>query len=183
MCEIRLWGPRSNDLKQHALAKLEKQEQLLLPAARCHKEGERACLLLLRCHGLVHAIRRGCNGLNAYLPVLLRRCCRRCSRPGSAAASNRLPGNRTLTCMHSKATATSLPHPHKAYTQHTAKAMPSVYELKKTLSLKAGEVLGKGFVVKDIEVRFAGKGGGRERRFFALMSAFQQGGKAEGLTG
>jgi len=47
------------------------------------------------------------------------------------------------------------PNPHKAHT-HTVKAMPSVYELKKTLSLKAGEVLGKGFVVKDIEVRFAG---------------------------
>jgi hypothetical protein len=35
--------------------------------------------------------------------------------------------------------------------------MPSVYELKKTLSLKAGEVLGNGFVVKDIEVRFVGR--------------------------
>jgi hypothetical protein len=58
--------------------------------------------------------------------------------------------------------------------------MPSVYELKKTLSLKAGEELGNGFVVKDIEVRFAGGG---VAAFLCLLSVFQQGGKAEGLNG
>jgi hypothetical protein len=31
--------------------------------------------------------------------------------------------------------------------------MPSIYELKKSLSLKSGEVLGTGFIVKDVEVR------------------------------
>lgn len=56
--------------------------------------------------------------------------------------------------------------------------MPSVYELKKTLSLKAGEVLGNGFKVKDIEVRFAGEGGAA-----FLLECLPAKRKTEGLTG
>lgn len=78
-----------------------------------------------------------------------------------AAAELKTPcqQNRTLTFL-TQLQLPRLPDPHTAK-QHN-QAMPSVYELKKTLCLKVGEELGNGFKIKDIEVRFFGGGGGGE---------------------